>query len=102
MSYKLVINPDAQSDLAEAIAYYDGQRIGLGREFAERVDDVFGAIQLNPLLFAESHRSARMTLVRRFPYFVCYRLVDEEVRVIAVLHSRRDSKTWKSRLRKSR
>ena len=101
MSYKLVINPEAQADLAEAIGYYNEQRDGLGREFAMRVDDVFVTIESNPHLFAASYRSARLTLVRRFPYLVCYRIVDEEVRVIAVLHNRRDSSTWKSRLRKS-
>ncbi len=102
MPCKLVVNPEAQSDLAEAIAYYGGQRDGLGREFAERVDDVFATIQSSPHLFAESHRSARMTLVRRFPYIVFYRIVDEEVRIIAVFHNRRDPKIWKSRLSKSR
>jgi plasmid stabilization system protein ParE len=101
MSYKLVVNPEAQSDLAGAIAYYDGKRDGLGREFAERVDDVFATIQSSPHLFSEFYRSARMTLVRRFPYVVIYRIVDEEVRITAVFHNRRDSKTWKARLGKS-
>ena len=101
MSYNLVVNPEAKSDLAEAIAYYNDQRDGLGREFANRVDEAFATIEANPELFAESRRSVRMTRVRRFPYIVCYRIVDQEVRVIAVFHGRRDSRTWTSRVRKS-
>jgi plasmid stabilization system protein ParE len=101
MRYSLVVNPEAQADLAEAIAYYNDQRDGLGREFANCVDEAFATIRENPQLAAEIYRSARLALVRRFPFLVCYRIVEDEVRIISVFHGRRDSRTWKSRVRKS-
>lgn len=99
--YSLVVNPEAQADLGETIAYYNEQRDGLGREFANRVEETFSTVIKNPQLAAEVYRSARLALVRRFPYVVCYRIVDDEVRIISVYHGRRDSRKWKSRVRKS-
>src|SRR3989304_3346013 len=100
MCYSLVVNPEAQADLAEAIAYYNDQCDGLGREFANCVDEALATIRENPQLAAEIYRSARLALVRRFPFLVCYRIVEDEVRIISVFHGRRDSRTWKSGWRK--
>jgi len=33
MAYPLIVNPEAESDLAEAQHWYERQRAGLGREF---------------------------------------------------------------------
>jgi plasmid stabilization system protein ParE len=35
--------------------------------------------------------------VRRFPFAIFYELAVDEVKVIAVFHSRRDPERWKSR-----
>jgi hypothetical protein len=41
MSLPLVVNPRAEADLAEAKAWYEGERDGLGEEFLECIDEAF-------------------------------------------------------------
>jgi hypothetical protein len=38
MAAELIIAPEAEQDLAEAYAWYEGRRIGLGEEFLSGVD----------------------------------------------------------------
>lgn len=41
MNRPLIVNPEAETDLADARAWYDGQRAGLGETFLTRVEEVF-------------------------------------------------------------
>jgi hypothetical protein len=38
MPIELVVAPEAESDIAEAYAWYEGRRAGLGEEFLSSVD----------------------------------------------------------------
>ncbi len=98
MYYPLIVNPEAEIDLAEANRYYERQRTGLGREFLSCVDEAFAKLQCDPWLFAESYKAVRQTLVRRFPFVVCYTVENDRVYVIAVFHGRRNPNSWKSRI----
>ena len=40
MSRPLIVNPEAERDLAEVKAWYDGQRDGLGDEYAPKLNPV--------------------------------------------------------------
>ena len=51
------------------------------------------------IAMAVTYRTVRQTLVRRFPYVVCYTFEAEEVCVIAVFHGHRDPSDWRSRAR---
>ena len=39
MAYDLIVEPEAELDLEQAVNWYNEQRRGLGREFIERVDE---------------------------------------------------------------
>jgi hypothetical protein len=45
MVIELIIAPEAEQDLAEAYAWYEGQRSGLGEEFLSCVDACIEAIR---------------------------------------------------------
>ena len=38
MAAGLIVAPEAEQDIAEAYAWYEGRRFGLGEEFLSRVD----------------------------------------------------------------
>ena len=61
------------------------------------LDDVFTRIVKTPEIHAVVYRSLRLTLVKRFPYVVCYLFENETVYVVAVFHGHRDPAVWKSR-----
>jgi plasmid stabilization system protein ParE len=97
MSFPLCLRPEAEQDLADGRDWYDQQREGLGREFLDAVDAMFEHIRDNPELFAVEYKSVRRAMLTRFPYIVCYRVIDGKIEVIAVLHGSRNPRSWRSR-----
>jgi plasmid stabilization system protein ParE len=93
----LIINPEAEDDLSQAYDWYEERRPGLGREFLQSVEEVFDRIRRTPEIHGVAYKRVRQTLVRRFPYIVCYTFDSECVKVIAVFHGHRDPSEWKSR-----
>ena len=98
MTYALVLQPEAEADLNEAYRWYESQRPGLGLEFLMSVEDVFERICRRPELHAKVYRAVRQTLVKRFPYVVCYIFDDDCVDVVAVFHGHRNPTAWKLRV----
>ena len=78
--------------------WYDGERLGLGGEFREAVDDVIARIAENPLMYPERYRGTRRAVLRRFPYVLWYRSYDNYVVVLACAHGKRDPRSIRDRL----
>jgi toxin ParE1/3/4 len=97
MSLPLIIRPEAEQDMQEGREWYDGQRDGLGLEFLDAVEKVLNRIEATPLLHAEVYRGVRSALVRKFPYVVYFRPLQDYVDVLAVVHARRNPMVWQSR-----
>jgi toxin ParE1/3/4 len=97
MNLPLIITPEAEQDLAEAKAWYDRQRAGLGEEFVLCVEEALDRIRRLPKAATEVFPSVRRVVVRRFPYGVFYRIDPDQIAVIAVYHSRRDPRGWQAR-----
>ena len=70
MPPRLRLNPEAEADLVEAFAWYEGQRPGLGSEFFAEVAQVLQRIEDTPLQHAVVQEDTRRAIVRRFPYAV--------------------------------
>jgi len=79
--------------------WYDSQRQGLGREFREAVDAAIARISDDPLVYPERYRGARRAVLRRFPYVLWYRPLENVVVVLACVHGRRDPRAIRARLR---
>jgi plasmid stabilization system protein ParE len=94
----VIVRPEAEADLADAKDYYERQRDGLGTEFVKSIAETFERIERLPESHPDIHRGVRRALTRRFPFAIYYRIEGDEVIVIAVMHSRRDPRSWKSRV----
>jgi len=97
VSLPLIVNPEAETDLAEAKQHYDAQRDGLGDEFLESVGQALERIRQAPLSPRKVFQELRRVLVRRFPYAVFYRADDDQITVVAIYHARRDPRGWQDR-----
>jgi hypothetical protein len=64
----VVFDPAARDELAEAVAYYDEQRPGLGDEFLHEVKRAVGRIRGFPKAWPKMSRRSRRCRVTRFPY----------------------------------
>jgi plasmid stabilization system protein ParE len=97
MSYPVILKPDAERDLREALAWYEEQRPGLGRAFLVEVGGVLDRLSEHPHLAAIIHHDIRRALTRRFPYGVFFVLENDAIVVLAVLHAKRDPARWRQR-----
>lgn len=97
MSLPLIVTPEAEADLADIRACYEGQRVGSGERLILRVEAALAQIQFAPLSAAEVSRGVRRVGVRRFPYGVFYRVSPSQIAVIAVYHNRRNPRGWQAR-----
>jgi toxin ParE1/3/4 len=97
MTVEVRLRPEAEQDLADAAAWYEEQRPGLGQQFLEEAQAMLSAIGERPLAYQLVHRTARRALLRRFPFGVFYRVEPDKAVVIGILHGSRDPKSWKTR-----
>jgi plasmid stabilization system protein ParE len=98
MAAELVMAPEAEQDLAEAYAWYEDRRTGLGEEFLSCVDACIEAVCRTPESHVAIHENYRRALVRRFPYAVFYEYANETLTVYCVFHTSRDPDKWRERL----
>lgn len=88
--------PDARLDFDEALAWYAERRPSLGLEFVAAVDAMIDVIAEHPERYPQWLRRGgyRRAVLTRFPYSVFYRLLPDEIEVVAVAHARRDPDYW--------
>ena len=97
MARRLIVRPLAESDVDDAATWYESRQAGLGLRFVDAVDHVLERIHIAPLQFPSVHLAVRRALLQNFPYAVYFRVTNETVVVLAVLHLRRDPRTWRTR-----
>jgi toxin ParE1/3/4 len=94
----VAVHADAEAEILAAIAYYEGQRAGLGREFREEFETTIDRIrrlpQAAPPLDPQGTRKQRF---RRFPYTIYYVESDQEIWIAAVAHQKRRPGFWTGR-----
>lgn len=93
----LIVNPEAEADLADARAWYEDQRPGLGDHFLLCVEEVYEGVRRTPGLYGKVFEELRMATVRRFPYAVVYRADEDQITIVAVYHTRRNPRGWQNR-----
>jgi len=90
-------HPEAERELDDAVAYYEGCQPGLGIEFAEEVYATILRIMRYPDAWAELSRRTRRCLTNRFPYGVIYQAESGSIRVIAIANLNRRPGYWRER-----
>jgi plasmid stabilization system protein ParE len=88
---------EAASDVASAREWYDERRPGLGVEFVRSLEGAVSMMSEFPEAFPEIGAGHRQAILRRFPYFLYYRVTSDGIEVLACLHSARDPGTRRSR-----
>jgi toxin ParE1/3/4 len=97
MRPRLLLEPEAEADIAEAFDWYETQRPGLGSEYLAEVARVLETLERRPEQFPVVQGRTRRALVRRFPFGVFYIVDPDLIAVTACMHSRRDPRRWQRR-----
>ncbi len=82
--------PQARTEWAEAISYYNDQRSNLGYEFALEVDRTVERILQYPHAWTLIAKRTRRALVDRFPYGILYYVHGDVIIVTAVMNLRQE------------
>ena len=80
----LIFRPAAAADVEDAHRWYEGQRAGLGDEFLAAVDTVIESLVTYPERFPVVYRQTRRVNLNRFPYSLFYRIIDDQIIVVAL------------------
>lgn len=59
MTWRILLRPSAEEDLPEAQGWYDSRVHGLGSEFREAVDGLFGRLAESPEIYPLVYRGFR-------------------------------------------
>ncbi|MCA9441624.1 MAG: type II toxin-antitoxin system RelE/ParE family toxin [Candidatus Omnitrophica bacterium] len=90
-------HPAAEDEMIESAAWYEMQQENLGSRFLASVRDSLNRISINPRVFPEIEGDVRRCLVRTFPYAILFRILEDGIRIVAVMHTRRNPNYWRGR-----
>lgn len=97
MSREIVFRPVARLEFDEAVAWYEGERPGLGMEFKAAADHTLIVAAGQPELFRKTRGPARRAVLRRFPYAPYFIAEPARLTMLAVFHTARDPIHLRSR-----
>ena len=97
---KIVHEPPALQELAEATTYYAERSAGLAHYFVDDFDTTVARIVEFPHAWPPVGRGVRRCLFAHFPYQLIYRVEGDEIRIYAVAHHKRKPRYWRKRLSK--
>ncbi len=91
---RVVFLPVAQSELDDAVEWYNEQTQWLGVKFLDDLDRSIRRVIAYPLSSPEIDQGLRRCLLTRFPFGVIYGIDNETIVVIAVAHLHREPRYW--------
>jgi plasmid stabilization system protein ParE len=94
---KILFTPAARADLVDAVRWYDTHAPHVVSQFRDALRAALARISENPKQFPPALKSTRRALLRRFPYILVFREMDDAVYIVAVFHTSRDPLIWKRR-----
>ena len=103
----LRIHAAAAEDAAQAAAWYEKERPGLGADFEHAIDAALDLreqeiVPLTSVPGIAGTRGVKRLMLRRFPYSVVVLERETEVLVVAFAHHARRPGYWRDRLRLTR
>jgi toxin ParE1/3/4 len=87
----------AEQELLDAVSYYEEQETGLGLEYLGEVEHAVNFLMRYPEAGAKVKGSIRRLTLPKFPYSLLYRVLEEQIRVLAVAHHKRKPQYWVDR-----
>ena len=81
---KFYFHPDAKLEFNETIDYYEECQTGLGLEFSKEIYATIQRLIHYPMAWPKLSKNTRKCLTTRFPFGIIYRILDNEIFIIAV------------------
>jgi plasmid stabilization system protein ParE len=94
---KILFTQAARADLVDAVRWYDTHAPHVVPQFRDALRAALTRISENPKQFPPALKSTRRALLRRFPYILVFREMDDAVYIVALFHTSRDPLIWQRR-----
>jgi plasmid stabilization system protein ParE len=91
--------PAAEAELADAVAFYDQQRAGVGSNLTESIEAACEFIAEHPLAGEPYYHRTRRKRLLAYDYYVIYEIRRDVIRVVAIAHESRRPNYWRDRVR---
>lgn len=88
----------AEVEVAEAVAFFDQQALGLGDRFEREVKTVVALIEQHPEIGSPLTKRMRKFRIRKFRYNIIYVTDGDEIVVVAVAHQKKRPNYWRARV----
>jgi toxin ParE1/3/4 len=93
----VIFHPLAEQELIDAVSYYEEQQAELGLEYLGEVQHAVNFLMRYPEAGAKIRGDIRRLTLPKFPYSLLYRVLEEQIRVLAVAHYKRKPQYWVDR-----
>ncbi len=92
------LHPKAEEDISDALNYYYEIDKRLEAKFLKYLELTFDKILQFANLYPYENEVAQKITVEKFPYIVLYEQYEDIVMILAIFHTKRDSKKLISRV----
>ncbi|MCK4400994.1 type II toxin-antitoxin system RelE/ParE family toxin [bacterium] len=87
----------AEFEFIKAVDYYEKCETGLGLRFSEEVYSTIKRACCFPFAWEKIDFQTHRCLTDKFPYGILYRVLDDHIRVMAIMHLHRMPDYWRKR-----
>jgi plasmid stabilization system protein ParE len=95
--FTLEFSHEAETDIQTAYDWYASEKPELADDLINKIDEAIIELLQRPLSFQKLGRGLRKVKTKRFLYGIFYRMEKKVVRVIGVLHLKRNPKIIRAR-----
>ena len=90
--------PGARRDFDESFDWYAARSTRAAQRFVAAVDAALTSLANDPMRFVSSDGVHHECPVRKFPFRIVYRVVDDGVLIVAVAHAKPRPRYWRDRV----
>lgn len=94
---EIIFHPDVTTEIKSSYQWYQNQAEGLGDDFISELESACQTITEFPDTWPKFKIDFRRFLLSKFPFSIIYRLNNNIIFVVAVMHNNRKPDYWKTR-----
>lgn len=100
MNRRLIIRPEAESDIIDAAVWYESREAGPGFEVTAEIRAAikFAVEYPRAQMVLRKHPEVHRVLAQRFPYRIFYIVRSDAIVILAALHAARHDREWQQRI----
>ena len=99
LEYVLEFTAKARDDIREIVWWYRNEQEGLEERFLLSLKASTDSLLKNPQIYQINFQSIRSLLLKRFPYRLYYFIENSSIVVLGVIHTKRNSKLIRKRVK---